>query len=388
MATLYWRGAVNNNVQTTSNWTLTRPGLTASVPPAANSGPTAGDTVIFANFGSGWNPVYGPAGLIGAGITHTVLNQLIVEETFGRDIGGGTEANFLQAYAGSMFLRKGIKNIDSPTPFSAIVNVKSLNSSCPINLSPRATASDRVNYTLTGSASGLNLTATSNPARCNIYLGVESDQAITLSGGINTDSANKFNSSIYFGRFCTLGGLNRFIINGSESSHYLNFSRGISFSNLSLEHNTYAIPSGSIRAQFTMNGTTYGTTGPQGPISAITNLNISSVGGAFINSAGIEVDLFSGISCENVTVSGKSIVTAYVDSEKVFFKNLNYEFHPLLYTDSANRYFPIIYSTIGDGFIVGAANEVGGASIITPFGITSDKAPSILLSGSYEIDIV
>ena len=97
MATLYWRGAVSNDVQLAANWSLTVADSTAP-PLASPSTPAAGDTVIFHAFSSEfWNPIYHPVGLIGAGITHTVLFEAHVQNGFGLNV--GTSSNFLKVYA-------------------------------------------------------------------------------------------------------------------------------------------------------------------------------------------------------------------------------------------------------------------------------------------------
>lgn len=386
MATLYWRGAVNNSVQIPANWTLFRPGLSASAPPAALAGPTAGDSVIFADFvDGGWNPVFSPYGLIGGVTLPTVLNTLTVEDKFKKDV-GSFGSNFLQVYASNIYLNKGVWNSSANNPTNPPrVFVKSLNQSCGVYLSPGGSTSpvERVDYILSGLLNKLYLYAPSSEKKCDIYLGVYDGTDVGISGGIITNSATYFDYTMHIGKRATIGGLNVIGSYSQNNVSSLYIQRGVSLDNLTLN-----AVNGRISINFTEAGATYGETGALGNQTFINNFNINADYTAPITPS-VSMTCTAGVSFENFNISGYA--EAYINpswsSGLFYIKNFKYTPHPWK-TDYYGLPYPKI-SGYAEKLVIGAADEVGGGSIESPLGFTySEKPANITLTGNVEIDIV
>lgn len=410
MATLYWRGAISSNVQTAGNWTLQRPGLTASVPPSAPNTPQAGDSVIFANFvGGGWNPTYSPAGLIGSGITHTVLNSFTVEKDFIRDI--GTQNQYLSAYVTNSFsLKKGINTIpnlpDSQPTQDGKVFIKSLNPSVNLNISAQsnlAVTNLTTNYYIFGSLNLLKFDGVFGANRMKVFLGssatypvVLTDKYVGISGGIVTQSTSGSSSTgewtISIGRFANIGGPNILLGNVNGGSNTVTFERGVSLENIHIEPSSYAAGTYYF-VEFNNYGTTYGETGPLGPKTYIKNFRLQGLpyySGTL--QTPLKCDIYSGVSFENLIIDGVTDVDIRYDpsNEVVFAKNMDFYTTSQRLPNQEQLYWPklTVFDTLR--FAVGDTGEQGGANIVFPVGFSYDVPPSIFLNGqgTYILDIV
>jgi hypothetical protein len=113
MATYYWTGAANSDVNNPKNWSLwfTTGGITAA-PPAAVSKPVSGSDIVFGKYntiGGTAYPLFAPGGTLtgtggytaglsgGAGSTTGVryLNSIVVREDCSVNIGTGTTGYFI-----------------------------------------------------------------------------------------------------------------------------------------------------------------------------------------------------------------------------------------------------------------------------------------------------
>jgi hypothetical protein len=396
MATLYWRGAIDNDVQKAGNWTLLRPGVTASAPPAAPNTPAAGDSVIFADFVvGGWNPPNAPWGLIGSGVTHTVLNQLTLEPKFARQVGAGH--NFLKAYANVFNLFKTDTSFQlGQGLMSDKIFIKSLNSSASINLGPYDLYNSTPKYYISGYANGLFFQAPTN-RKAEVFLGsyhpdasliTESgSRAVTITTGINTYNVSKMSYTVHIGKDATLGGDNSFI--QGRDNCYVWIEKGVSMEHL--EVSSFPSLNSTLKITFDNTGSEYGQTGALGRKTSIGTFysdgaNYSQFNG--VDSSYPNVILNTGISFDNFYLKGTSKVEQFASfGELVFIKNYTHEISP--YETIEGMKYPLVYlSSAPDSFAIGGANETGGGNIKSAFGVSGDYPPSIFVNANIEIDIV
>jgi hypothetical protein len=116
MATYYWIGAQNTDINNRYNWTLYNPGFTGAT--AALSRPPYGSAIVFTKFtgitgggtaGATYYPLYGPSGFFyGAtlsGATAQYLTSCQIRKNFDKDIGGSSV--YLSLFANEIIIEKG-----------------------------------------------------------------------------------------------------------------------------------------------------------------------------------------------------------------------------------------------------------------------------------------
>ena len=116
MATYYWIGAQNTDINNRYNWTLYNPGFTGAT--AALTRPPYGSAIVFTKFtgitgggtaGATYYPLYGPSGFFygatSSGTTAQYLTSCQIRKNFDKDIGGSNV--YLSFYADEVLIEKG-----------------------------------------------------------------------------------------------------------------------------------------------------------------------------------------------------------------------------------------------------------------------------------------
>jgi hypothetical protein len=389
MATLYWRGAVSSDVQVAANWSYAAPGWTGGTeaPPAAPNTPGAGDTVVFPNFvGGAWNPIYEPAGLIGSGITHTVLYEVKSERFFAKNL--GTQTNFLKVHASNIDLQA--LNVN---------HIKSLNSNCQITVNPTVTNPNTyVAYYFAGNCLTFKVVTPERPELYNtnthmwfgIPIGQESGSvAFSVSGGINMTQGSLYRGKINIGNQATLVGQSSFRGNGLN---LMLVSRGMSLGTVQFYGNDLIqdtnFSGGRNTCLMLPFGITQSATGPLGSKSAIRNFNVIGTVPATNLSESAYVDA-TGVCFDNLNLFGSSVFVARANipaaTNFTYIQTFNYNSSP--YNDANGVYYPI-FRSYRDDFAIGGPSETFGGSINSALGASYDTIPGILIYGDYEMDIV
>lgn len=391
MATLYWRGAISSDVQDAANWSYARPGWTAGgkPPPPAPNTPQAGDIVIFPNFiGGVWNPIYEPAGLIGSGITHTVLFMAKSEKFFGRNL--GTQSNFLKIHASDIKLEGLNQNF-----------IKSLNSNCAVTVDPTITNPNTfVSYYFGGNCLTFRVLTPERPELYNtnthMWFGIPTGQesgsiAFSVAGGINMSLGSNYRGKLNIGNQATLGGQTTIMGNGLQ---VMFVSRGMSLGTVHFHGNSLVgsapnFSGGRNTCNFIPFGITYTATGPAQTKTAVRNFNVIGYSPAPNTNTEDAYVSATGICFDNVNLWGSSVFRAMADiptnTNYTYIQELNYNASP--YTNSTGVYYPILQSS-GRDIVVGGALETFGGSINSGLGTSYDTIPGILISGDYDMDIV
>jgi len=391
MATLYWRGAINNDVQNTANWSYIAPGTTLGAPPAAGILPQNGDTVILANFVDGqWNPIYGPEGVIGSTLGATLgsdLYQFEARQGFQRAIGSST--NYLQV--DSQFIRI---NKNSGSGVETNVYLKSLNSSAIVDILPKKSSdTSRVILNLTGSIFQLRFETPGvvgdyNDTWC--YLGSDSE-ALTLNAGIQMSTAPHFRGQIIVKNpNCNLGTVN--VIRGNGFT-YIIPGKNVNATNTNINfsgNEQISVTGRQNNLLIDSFGVTYSATGPIGFKTQIGRLvcdgkepKTDFTRNAYIKVEGVSFgNVHLNNSCEFYVGSGLP-ADNYTQIANLELTVSTYKWN----VGSDPLYYPLI-SGNGNALTIGGASETFGGSIITSIGNFEDAPASILLSGDYTIDIV
>ena len=391
MATLYWRGAISSDVQIAANWTLILPSSSTTAPPAAVTGPTGGDTVIFKAFGApgdgSWNPIFSPEGIIGAGATCYELAYCKIENGFGRDI--GSSSNFLKVCSTYVDLFKSFPNIDN-TPSKIYLKGVKRNSTSPYIYFKTSwpTLGSAPTHYIAGDLSGFEFAmptqSTLTKSHADIYLGWEQNGIesiyLGISGGLYTGSSSALAGNLYLGKRLNPGsGTN--IIRGNGLSTWI--QRGASFDKLTV--------TGALRDDTTNYAYFIGATlAATGPIDNKTFINEFKVEGVRVNtnrSPNSQVNISTGVSFNNVIMKNTSNLTVDIPTnEYVYIKQG--QLHTNTYKTPNNvSYYPSI-DVSNDGLVIGAAAEVGGFDIVSALGVSYDIPPSINIYPSSIWDIV
>jgi len=414
MATLYWKGAISSNVQTAGNWSLTRPGIGTNIPPSASLGPQDGDSVIFADMtNTGWNPIFAPAGLIGNGLTASILNNFIVENKFLHNV--GTNISPVQAYVTNSFsLKKGINQIPATVQLPTLgtpsqdgkVFIVSLNEAANLQISAQSNMPFSIyttNYYISGELNSLRFVDVYGASRMKVYLGSHSgnyaeninyNTNIGISGGIITDN-NTRDWKLFFGKKANIGGQNILLGDVTGGKNYITIERGVSLENLHLVHSSYAIGN-AYSIDFREWGATYGETGPQGPKTYIKNFKLEGLPYfSGYSQDPLKCDFWAGVCFDNMRIEGVTDVNVVFDPlgaiNSCFVKNMDFYISPnKMPSPFQDLYWPKLTVNDTERFAVGAANEVGGANIVFPVGFSYDVPASIFLNGqgTYILDIV
>lgn len=236
MATYYWLGAVNGDVNNRYNWTLYGPGFTG--PTAANSRPPAGSSIIFSKFagvcgyaGITQLPTYGPSGFFygatSSGSTAQYLVDVTVTPTYHKDLGNSTTN--LSLFAKTINILRGVTS-------TAITNY--------LNVYPSPGASYSA-YDSVVKVDARNWSPTSPTLKCTNYIeGTVKILQFGVNPGTTTGSDNYLRNltvsdiivdssygniaknNITIANTCTLTATN-LVSNGSESA--ITISRGTAF---------------------------------------------------------------------------------------------------------------------------------------------------------------
>ena len=384
MATHYWRGAIDSNVQNVGNWSLIAPGTTMTPPPPGVTLPGVGDTVIFVDHIEGnWNPVFGPVGLIGNGITHAALHQAIVSQRFLRNMGLPT--NFLKIHANLVIFNSG------QTTYNYI---KSLKSSCSMSISPSLDLPNNAGpkYFIAGAANTLTFNAPAGYYRSDVLLGMigfpgfeNGSIAIGISGGLIMNNAPALHGKLYIGQQSTLGGLNIIRGNGLQTR----VQPGVSMENLHI----YGSPAQSAMEAnscwFWYDGISLGE--PSYSKTYIRNFS-AGYGSPLLQNGGYAANPYidcSGVCFDNFMIRDFTDVLLRPGlgdaSQYNFIRNFTMHINPQY--PSGGLWFPFVRGD-NSSVVIGGPLETGGGSIVNPLGISYDLPASILINGTYTLDIV
>jgi hypothetical protein len=393
MATLYWRGAISSDVQIAANWTLIIPSSSTTAPPAAVTGPTGGDTVIFKAFNTSnapnWNPIFSPEGIIGAGATCYELAYCKIENGFGRDI--GSSSNFLKVCSTYVDLFKSYPNIDN-TPSKVYLKGVKRNSTSPYiyfrTNYPIGTGAST--HYIAGDLSGFEFLMPPSGgsdmprAHANFYFGWEQNGIesiyLGISGGINSGSSSMLAGNLYLGKRLDLGsGTN--IIRGNGLSTWI--QRGASFDKLTV--------TGALRDNLTNYAFFIGATlAATGPIDNKTFINEFKVEGGAVNtnrSPNPQVNISAGVSFNNVIMKNTSNLTIDTSTNEYVYIKQGQLHTNTNKTPNNVSYYPSI-DVSNDCLVIGASGEVGGFDIVSALGVNYDLPPSINVYPSSIWDIV
>ena len=381
MATLYWRGAVSNDVQLAANWSLTVADSTAP-PLASPSTPAAGDTVIFHAFSSEfWNPIYHPVGLIGAGITHTVLFEAHVQNGFGLNV--GTSSNFLKVYANKINIEKYTPNANST---ASNVFIKSLNSTASVIVkSVWPISGNKPVYYIGGTAKELVFNyPTAGNNNGDIYLGTYgftgaalelNSIGVTFQNGLFFPNASAV-GFLRIGNRCSLGGDN--VIRGKGLNTVV--QRGTYVQNMTIE----GAQSTTVFNQCTFNaaGITGGVTGPLAPKAKIDNFIIKGGLPQTNKTSNPYVSCLTGVSFGYLEIRDTGILNVNPISDYVHIFNGKYISNHNTTVDGYNH--PSIRAS-SNSLVIGNAGESGGLNVLNAY---NGRSPTIVIAPESTWDIV